>query len=187
MKKLMLVASLCVVAAVIAPITSASAYTGTCKIYGHSTFKEEPLGLELRTSHYNFTSETELLGKSTKCIEAETGKEDAATATVGGIGKLACAVAKGAVNLVGETEVEGLGSITIGAKPPIPFKLSFVAAGGVVTLVIRKEAGETPPESTGSAEFLTPEPGTKKVVVEKCKEGTLGSLPFEAVVAGKLN
>jgi hypothetical protein len=190
MKKLMLVASLCVVAAVVAPITSASAGPGACKIVGTAEFKKgagalEPLPFaEPAQRGYKFTAVpgASFAGAGTSgCIEGGVEKK-LESASVEGEGEIACVVANGAVGVKGT--VTGTGKVKIGAEPEKEFFFKFVAAGANVAVVITEKGGDGV-NATGDAQFLTPgEPSEKAKRLTECVKSEITKLPFVALVAG---
>jgi hypothetical protein len=173
MKKLVLVASLCVAAVMVAPIASASAESlaGACVIKGNATFEKGLSNGAPTANTYSFNS-TEATCVSSKGVEP-------ATATVSGKGLLGCAVAAGGLGnaLVGETFAPGKGTLTVGGKK-YPFELSFVAVAANVVLAVKPE-GELG-AATGDATFLTDGPEA----LEKCAKGTATELSFTAATAG---
>ena len=178
MKRLFLVAGLCVAAALVAPIASASAATefvGSCAIQGTASFggvalpKTEPALLG-----YSFDS-----GPGTTCsgviIEGAaevTVNEANAKAHVEGKGELSCAHSK--------STTPGSGSVTIKGKTAVFTGFEFVAAGVDVTFTIN--GGES--LASGSASFAGDTAGVKQ-----CAEpGVSGpkELAFTAAAKGKL-
>jgi hypothetical protein len=169
MKKLILIVGLCIVAAVVAPVASASAAeetTGTCKIEGEAKFPEG-LGKTPKSVEYTFKG-------AANCSTGEKGET-----TVSGKALLQCAVAAGGIEVIGETGAPGKGHL-IGTK--YPFELSFVAQAGIVDLLARPE-GETAYTATGEAEFLTTN-GSEAIV--ECAQKSLTKLNFVAETAGKI-
>jgi hypothetical protein len=136
MKKLILIACLAVVAAVVAPVASASAgeLIGTCTITGTATIEPEGLpspsaSLEppevklTKKLTYKFKSEAiALVGNQTTC--SGTGKEagidvavaGGASASVEGKGQLSCPASVGGGGVVLESGAPGVGTIKAKGK-----------------------------------------------------------------------
>jgi hypothetical protein len=132
MKKLILVASLCVAAAVVAPIASASAsFVGTCPLKGTATFGGKLSNTTPKNTEFHFVSEgeTECTGNPTN---AKLNK-----AKVDGKGELSCSVSENVVSVTGS--VSGSGSIEINKKLDNFEEFKFVAAAGVVDFAARGE------------------------------------------------
>jgi len=171
MRRLILVAALCVTGLVIVPVASASAetLTGACVIKGSATFTS-PLSPTVPAANgYSFAG-------SAECVDS--GGVEKGTAAVSGGGALACGVAEGGLGLLGSSPA-GTGALTItsGAHPgTYPFTLAFVAAAGNVILDINGGS------ATGDAEFLTDGPGT----LTECAGGTAQALGFTAAAAGTI-
>jgi hypothetical protein len=192
MKKLILVATVALVAVAVVPITSASALTGSCKIVGSAEFKKgagplEPLPFEKPAQRgYQFKAEPGkdfAAAEKSGCREAPAVEVELNKASVAGEGQLACVAANGnpSVELLGK--VEGTGKIKLGAGTEKEFKFEFVAAGGNVAVV----AKGTGVNATGDAEFLTPgTPAEKEAVAAKCIKSEVTKLGFEAVLAGTI-
>jgi hypothetical protein len=172
MKRLVLLAGLCVIAVIVLPATSAGAaeptLTGACKIVGEAEFAEGlSKGLPAPNS-YKFKG----------AAECHSGSETLnGTATVEGKGELACAVAKGGVTLVGEGA--GPGVLSLEGKE-YKFELSFVAAASNVALDINNPEGTA--HATGNASFATSGAG----VVQECAKGEAKKLNFTAAAAGTI-
>jgi hypothetical protein len=171
MRRLILVATLCVAGLVIVPVASASAetLTGACVIKGTATFTS-PLSAGLPAANgYSFSG-------SAECVDS--GGVEKGSAEVSGGGVLACAVAEGGLGLLGSSSA-GTGALTItsGAHAgTYPFTLAFVAAGGNVVLDVNSGG------ATGDAEFLTDGPET----LAQCGEGKAKALGFTAAAAGTI-
>jgi hypothetical protein len=181
MKRLMLFASLCVAAAVLAPVAAASAaqVKGSCKIDGKASFTTKLPFLEPGANKYAFKG-------AFKCKVEGKEVESEGTAEVTGEGKLACAVSHGGVAVVGSGG-PGPGTLkeTSPGKEEYKFNLAFVAAAGNVLLDVRNEKEET--TATGDAEFLTPgEPLEKAATLQKCVKGEVEELAFVALAAGTI-
>lgn len=187
MKRLILIASLCVAGLVVTPIASASAaepeFKGTCKIHGAAAFGSPGLGLLLKTDTYSFKSTESPATPEEESICIDANGSHKVKATVSGSGELACAVAKGGRVIV-EGSGSGTGTLEVNGEV-VNFRLAFVAAAGNVVLDISKEEGG-PPTATGDAEFLTPEGAAKGKLVAECQAGVVTSLAFEAAVAGTI-
>src|SRR6476469_9674203 len=106
MKRLILIAGLCVLGIVVAPIASASAapFAGSCEINGNAKFEKALSNTTPKSNKYEFTS-----GANTTCTPAGSSEKAKAKAEVSGKGHLACAVAEGGlgVELEGETTAPG--------------------------------------------------------------------------------
>jgi hypothetical protein len=163
-KKLMLVASLVVVAAVVAPVASASAakFAGHCEISGTATFAPAALTPTPTTDGYKFsgTASCETVGK-----EVKTG-----TAEVEGSGTLSCEAAlstagKGVLTLNGEAYPFTL--TVVGVLPGTPFIVTQFSDGSV---------------AAGAATFLqsTEEPASN------CATTGVKKLQFKAQTAGEV-
>jgi hypothetical protein len=180
MKRLILIAGVCVLGIVMAPITSASAvpFVGSCEINGNAKFGKPLSNTTPKNNTYEFTS-----GAGTTCTQAGTTLKAKAKAEVSGKGHLACAVAEGGlgVELEGETTAPGTGKVTIeegAATGTYEFRLSFVAAAAQVLLKIEDKTKVT---ATGDATFATSNEG-----VTKCAKGEASALEFTAVAAGTI-
>jgi hypothetical protein len=173
MKRLTLVASVCLAGFVLAPIASASAaekFEGSCTIHGKAKFtkggeahklKETPAKLQ-----YSFKSEG-----GTTCTALGTTEKKAATAEVKGEGELSCGASV--------SEGPGPGTLTIGANK-YGFNLKFVSgAPGTIVLAVEAEEGGF---ATGSANFLKSE---NESAVKCAKEGVF-ELEFDAEAAGTI-
>ena len=190
-KKLVLLASLCVVAAVLAPIASASAATkfeGKCNIHGLAKFTEHNLTTKLEKNAYKFGStrskveeEAKEKGAGAVCEQKTSGTKFYGEAEVHGKGELSCETAK-------STE-EGPGKLNLSKSGEAPweieanFKLTFTATAGVVTLHIHNAAKTETAEGTATFGASLEEPaaqcfvgaGIKKAeFVATTKEGTVG-------------
>jgi len=177
MKRLMLLAILCVGGAVVAPITSASAeLVGACTINGNATFSQGLPFVEPAPRGYTFVSTSaSCTGTNTETKAVET-KE--ASATLSGHGELSCAVANGLLEVKGE--VKGGGTLKIEAGLPNEFAFAFVAAGGTVHFTAKGEVN-----AVGTAQFLNPgNQAAKEKRLAECRAGAVVELPFEAVTAG---
>jgi hypothetical protein len=179
MKKLMLAASLCVAAFVVAPIASASAsFTGTCTgIKGTANF-EPNLTKELKAGiGYSFEDKKEGTCKASggneyKIVEAKV---------TGGKFEGSCAVATSTTDGKGTLELEAEG----GSKKTLAFDLDFTAAGGNVALELEPAggAGGDTATATGAASFLN----SKNQTPKECTEGLgVSHLEFEAHAAGTI-
>jgi hypothetical protein len=177
MKKLMLIASLALVAVALVPAASASAaLTGSCELRGEAELNP-PLGATPKATKFKFTNAT---GAEKVCngVEGtEVKKLAILQAKVEGEGQLSCPVGEnlvpgleGGVSGTGEIELEGETSVK-----HVSFRL--VAAAGIVTFTVEGE-GVT---ATGVAEFVT---STKSV--KQCAALNASSLEFTAVAAGTL-
>jgi hypothetical protein len=177
MKKLILLASLCIAGFVVAPVASASAATfvGSCAIKGTAVFgaalpKTEPL----LTTTYTFDSEagTTCSGVIIEGTSEVTVNEANAKAHVEGKGELSC--------LRSKSTTSGNGSVTIKGKTAVFTGFEFVGVGVNVTFTIN--GGES--LAGGTASFAADTKGVKQ-----CAEpGVLGPthLEFAAAAKGKL-
>jgi hypothetical protein len=181
MKRLILIAGLCVLGIAMAPIASASAATfaGVCEINGNAKFEKPLSNTTPKSNKYEFTS-----GAGTTCTPVGTTEKAKAKAEVSGKGHLACAVAEGGlgVELEGETTAPGTGKLVVeegAAAGTYEFKLSFAAAAAQVLLKIENNKKET--TATGDATFATSSEG-----VTKCAKGEATALEFKALAAGTI-
>jgi hypothetical protein len=165
-RKMMLLGVLCLTGFALAPVTSASAFAGTCKIEGKAEFAP-PLGAKLEETKFTFAS------SGGECTG--TGAPTFEKATVAAEGNLSCAVANGVVEVKGK--VRGSGTITLGGKTD-EFEFKFVAAAGVVKFTAKGPQVN----SAGNAEFLTDKKG-----LESCAAGEAKELEFKAVATGEFN
>jgi hypothetical protein len=188
MKRLFLLAPLCVAAFLIAPLASANAESlvGTCVIKGTAKFsKKLPFNLPEHIE-YHFLSAAE---GGVECEGVnETGEKAKATgdAEVLGLGKIACVVGDG-VGITGEAH--GKAKILIlfevlGKKFHVTAEgeFTFIATVGVPFTALGENL-----KAAGLANFATP--GTqeqKEKTIEECKKGELEELKFDAVATGKI-
>jgi hypothetical protein len=172
MKRLILLASVCAIAIMVAPVAAANAaeptLTGACTIEGEAEFKE---GLSKGLPAPN-TYKFKGAAVCHSGTETLTG-----TATVEGSGELACAVAKGGATLVGEGA--GPGVLTVGGTE-YKFLLSFAAAASNVLLDITNPEGTA--HATGNASFAT----SGGAAVQECAKGEAKKLTFTAGAAGTI-
>jgi hypothetical protein len=183
-KKVMLVASLAIVAAVVAPVASASAATlaGTCTIEGTATFPEKlPPNGKLAEREYKFKDEAK--GSCHGTISGGlTIEENIKEATVEGKGELACLVAENEATLAGKTIGGGTGKVILNSGTEFQFnEFKFAAAAGDVNFTGKPVGAEG--GFGGSAEFGT---NTNQKVLEQCLKGEpeIESLKFTALAAG---
>lgn len=173
MRKVVILAGLCVAAVIVAPVASANAaeatLTGTCKIVGEAEFTNPLSKGAPEPNSYKFTGAAE-------CV-SESGEKTSGTAKVEGAGELACAVAKGGVTVVGEGV--GPGTLIVGGTE-YKFVLSFVAAASNVLLDITNSEGTA--HATGDASFAT----SGSEAVTKCAKGEAKKLNFTAAAAGTI-
>jgi hypothetical protein len=175
MKRIVLLAALCVVGFVIAPITSASAakLTGVCAVGGKAAFfTKGPKGEKVpaKLSETPQTLEYEFNGTA-KCVEAGTeARKEGAAAVTGGEGIFSC-VAKG-TNLK-----DGSGTLFGTYK----FDLDVEAGGGSVALLAEESATENV-TAAGLANFFA----SKEEEAKTCREGGVHELEFNAVTAGSI-
>jgi hypothetical protein len=165
MKRLFLVAGLCIAAALVAPIASASAAEGSCEIKGAAEFSPEITLTPQAKVKYKFQSSG---GKCTTVPETEF-KE----AKVEGQGDIGClASTEEAPTATGKLVYieDPKGAKTLRERS---FKFFFAAAGA---LVVFHTEGEV--EAAGFATF-------GQEGLEKCETGKVKSLPFTAVATGK--
>jgi len=167
MKRLILIASLCVVGFVIAPLAAANAatLTGACEVKGSAKFGPTNLTSTLAFHTYEFE------GKAT-CKDTANVTHEGTVTVKEGNGQLSC--------LAAVSEAEGNGVLTeavTGTK--YAFTLSFVATGGQVALVI-KVGGVA--SATGDATFAN----SKNQTPAECLTGGVSKLEFEADAVGTL-
>jgi len=144
MKKLILVASLCIVAAVLAPIASASAEKGSCALEGKATFTPNLKFEPKKEVVYTFTSE----GPGNVCVR-ENGTEAKAEATVTGKGNVGCKE--------GVSDEPGTGTLKLGSEAAKSFNFTFTANGPIVKF---ETTGEV--KAKGAAPFAGDNEGVKK-------------------------
>jgi hypothetical protein len=171
MRKLIVAGVLCLAGFVLAPLSSASAFTGTCVIAGSAEFKPA-LGVKLEPTEFRFHDNH--VAVENKCT---TGTEtpEVEEATVEGKGELSCQAGQNKVKVNGE--VKGTGTITV-LKKTDTFNFEFVAAGGVV--VFTASGGGV--NAQGSAEFLS-----NATAATNCAKGGAAELEFKATAAGEFN
>jgi hypothetical protein len=168
MKKLMLVASLCIAAFVVAPIASASAaetLTGSCAVKGTATFSKAKLENTTNLVGYGFEGEA-------TCVEAGTGLVQKGTVTITeGEGEFSC------LGLGKETK-EGKGVLEIAGKK-FEFKLKIKAVGGSVALEVFVEGKLS---ATGTANFYA----SLNEEASKCAVEGVTKLEFNASASGTI-
>jgi len=180
MKRVILVASLCVVGIVVAPIATASAtFTGACSLEGTATFSESPVTKEGKilseTKHrlgYTFTDN----GKGT-CVETGTENPKKVTKVSVTAGEF-----EGTCLGAGASVVDGSGTLEVVGVPAQAFDLSFKTAAGVVALEVEKPGLLDEITATGSANFFN----SKHQTAKECTEGGVEKLEFEATAAGSI-
>jgi hypothetical protein len=163
MKRLFLIAGLCVAAALVAPIASASAVTvtGKCELKGPATFNPPIKLTPAIESEYNFTS---------SAVSCETTPAtNSGTASVGGKGVLSC-TASSSGTTPGKGEITYTETATGTAVKHKINTFVFVGTGNVVNFVAEGEGVK----AAGVAHF---EPGA----AQKCVAGA-ETLTFEAVI-----
>jgi hypothetical protein len=178
MKRLMVVALACIAAAVLVPLSSASAaekFAGKCVIHGTAKFKGHLTNELTPGIEYNFGSEAggalKVGGKGAEC-ESETGEKLTGEAKVKGEGELSCGI--------GKSEAAGKGTLTLGTKE-FKFELSFTAAVGIVALTVKPEGEEG--EAKGLATFVA----SQEELAAKCAiPGGVGKLEFDATAKGEI-
>jgi hypothetical protein len=174
MKRLILIASLCITAVVVAPIASASAegakFAGKCEFKGTATFAPGNLSPVPAALEYKF--------KGTAECETQPGKEKLkGKVEVSGKGTLSCGVSLG---------LEGAGTLKLsktGTEPweEYEFKLTIVSgAPGTVLLAAKFKDGSV---AVGFASFLKSEtePAAQCFTLEGAH-----ALEFEAMAAGEV-
>jgi hypothetical protein len=168
MKRLLLIASLCVVGIVAAPLASANAatLTGTCEVKGSAKFGPTNLQKTLEFHTYEFEG-------SATCKDTANQTHIGTITVKEGNGQLACLTA------VSEKEGNGVLKETSPGTEEYKFTLSFVATGGQVALVIKVEGK---PSATGDATFLK----SKNQTPAECLTGGVERLDFEAVAVGTI-
>jgi len=172
MKKLMLVASLCIAAVVAAPVASASAAENlACSFAGPATFPAPGLGLVPKETTYKFTS------TAGECTVVETGEKlKVESASVQGEGALACTVSEGEAGLLAK-KVKGSGTIKIEKREEFTFTFRFNASGVLVVFKIQngKSAGGKTLEGSGTANFVK-----NATALTECPKEEVKTLNFEA-------
>ena len=178
MKRMFLVASLAVAAAVVVPASASAALNGTCAIHGTATFSAK-LSTTPNTFTYSFSSEAGAHGEpGVKCVSKEgntyeNNAEGAAKVTGGEI--------KATCTKIEENKVNGAGELSLPEVQALPFtfKVGVGGEGGIVEVHIIKEGfGE---EAKGLAEFFT------SGEAEKCVLQGVNHLKFNAVITGELH
>jgi len=164
MKRLILLASMCLGIVALAPVASASAAEDACEIAGSAELNPH-LNAELKHTTFSFTAKP-----GTPCV---VSKSTLAGASVNGEGELSCPAGQNIVGLNGSVSGEGTIQRSIDASAK-HFKFELVATAGVVSF---KASGEV--TGGGAAEFLTHEESVKK-----CASLNAGNLEFTALVAG---
>jgi hypothetical protein len=178
LKRFVLLASLCVAAAMMIPVASASAtLTGKCTVKGLAKFGGAKLTSTNQTKlGYSFSSE-EGQNPETVCVESGSNTVRKGSATVTG-GKF-----EGSCTGAGKSETDGAGTLTLPGAPGSPFKfdLEFTSNNGKVSLAI-ENASETT-TATGEANFAASvqEPaatclttGVKELEFVATTEGSIG-------------
>jgi hypothetical protein len=162
MKKLILIAVLTTVAAVVAPIASASAAepVGSCEIKGEAKFTPEIELTPKAKVGYKFESS----GGKCETVPATTFVK----ATVTGTGDIGCLASTEEAPVGKGTLKYKLGAEEVSKE----FEFEFVAAGALV--VFKTKGGVI---SAGFATF-----GAEGL--EKCEKGKVASLPFTAFATG---
>jgi hypothetical protein len=178
MKRLFLVASLCIAAAVAVPVASAGAATleGACTVSGQAKFEPGKLNqVKEEKLKYTFTS------TSAACRETSGAERKVKSAKVTG-GEF-----KGTCLGPATNEIDGTGTLELEGPPEtLSFALDFESALGLVRLKLEKGAEEpSPPQApaaaNGFAEFFT----STSEPAALCPLG-VSELEFKAVVAGKV-
>ena len=169
MKKLLLIASLAIVAVVVVPVAAANAatLTGSCVLSGNASFTKTLSETEQTGIPYTFTGGGECAGTSSTGATV-TGK--ASAKVEGGTFRGTCATAT--------SETEGSGTLTVANGETFAFKLAFHAAAGNVVLEVSGEGGT---KATGDAEFLT-----SPTQAAECRGAGVKQLSFEALTAGQI-
>jgi hypothetical protein len=192
MKKLMVVACLCVAAYAAVPIASASAFEGKCSFEGNAAF-ENPLPPGVPAPNkYEFKGEKVKGGggPGNSCEEAGGEKYKVEEVRVEGKGELACGFSENMGLLVGAAEPgEGKLKLEKGekgavAKAFVVKKFEFLAVGVRVGFEAElEEEGGVKAKATveGEANFGEPgAPGEKLARGQECAKGELKELPFFA-------
>jgi hypothetical protein len=164
MKRLILLASMCLGIVALAPVASASAAEDACTIEGSAELNPH-LGATPQSTKFSFSATP-----GTPCA---VSKSTIASATVAGQGELSCPAGENIVGLNGSVSGEGTIQRSSDATPK-HFKFELVAAAGVVAF---RASGEV--TGGGAAEFLT-----HKSAAEQCSKLNAGNLEFTALVAG---
>jgi hypothetical protein len=162
LKKILLVASLAVVAAVVAPVASASAakFQGRCEINGSATFTPA-LSPTPGPDGYAFSG-------TASCVTV-SGEVKNGTAEVSGSGTLSCEAA---------VSTGGAGTLTLGTEK-YPFTLTVVGLiPGTPFLVAQFADGST---AAGVATFLQ----STKEPASNCATG-VSKLEFKSVTVGEV-
>jgi hypothetical protein len=181
MKRLLLIASLCVAGIVLVPITSASAsFTGACTLQGTAEFTPN-LNEETQTGvAYKF----EDVNHGT-CVEASTPPVERKVESA----KVEGGTFQGSCFGPGMSEADGNGTLKVAGLAEIKFDLQFHSGGGSVVLEIEKHKATEAEEdgavtATGTANFFQSQEeaaaacqskkGVKKLKFEAATAGTIG-------------
>jgi hypothetical protein len=175
MKKIILAAVLCVVAAVVAPVATASAsFKGKCVgIKGTAEFKVHELKAESQTGiGYSFDDKGQGI-----CIEEGvpvTPRKIEKVTVTGGTFVGSCLGA-------GESEVVGSGKLKVEGLAELSFDLAFKSNNGVVSLKVLK-SGTSTVTATGEATFFN----SVKEPSAQCLSSGVKELEFEAHAEGEI-
>lgn len=178
MKRLVLVACLCILAFVLAPVAAANAETfkGACTISGTTKFwgLKEGKKIELRLSSTLMEIDFLFLGGG-KCV-LPSGEVVEVHVHVEGKGSFTCAEK-------GEGTATGYVEATSGPKKgtKYEFELGIDAAGGSVVLHVKTGASKEE-TAKGTANFYL----SKKQLAAECPLGGVEELEFNAVAAGEI-
>jgi hypothetical protein len=184
MKKLMLMAALCVAALAVIPISSASAYAGACEIQGKADFKPTKLEASPGLVDYSFASSK---------VSCQPAGGPTAVEVTGGEVEAGCitpVLPEGAAALAnvndGTVYTDSDGDITAHEEEAGKLDIAGSAAGIVNTkLETLGVVSEDVPKAVGPAEFFTsgilPEEGQS---ASTCFTSSVTNLGFVAVLAG---
>jgi hypothetical protein len=185
MRKLVLLASLCVAAAVAAPIASAGAesFTGSCEVRGKANFPALPFNEPKPKLAYKFVSEV-VEGTEVSCEGETSGGEKGpftGHANVEGEGELSCRTSKSEARGAGVLELQKGGKALKEFKFTLAFETSkFGELALKLFNVVKKE--ET---AKGTANFTEFGGGPEKAkTLVECAKSELTELKFFAKVEG---
>jgi hypothetical protein len=174
MKRLFLIAGLCIAAAMVVPVASASAAVkGTCVVNGLASFTEGLLTETTAKHGYTFASTQPVV-----CVENSGAVRK-------GKAKVEKGTFEGSCLKEGKSLAEGEGELELEALPAnekFKFKLAFTSNLGVVKLQVRAVVGEVPPEASGEANFFA----STKDAAALCAAVGVKELEFTAYVTGEI-
>jgi hypothetical protein len=207
MKKIMLVASLAVVAVIAAPVATAFAvnkFKGKCEIQGLARFGRLNVLIQAKRA-YSFESEARIQGPlTTGFAGGKPGKCNGEAENAAGVNETNTAFTGKAVVNTAVPQVEGnLACLVSESEGKAKFQLTLIGAGaktftinltlafhtqkpGELLLEFFNNAG-TVKQTEGTASFTDPgNAGEKEVTDTKCGESKLEERPFDLVFPSKV-